>query len=202
MHRWKPEEVEYLREISKGRYKTEIVKMVNEKFGLNLSFTQVKSKMDILKIRTGVNTKYQKGHTPWNPKGTKRPGFSNKGSFKKGHVCKNKKPVGTERINRDGYIEIKAANPSTWKLKHRLIWEEHYGPIPKNHVIIFADGNKLNLDINNLIMVTNAELMRINQNGLYARDAEITKTGVLVAKLIVQTFKKEKENGNIKLEDT
>ena len=41
--------------------------------------------------------------------------------FKKGHVPKNHKPVGYERITRDGYIEVKTAEPNVFELKHRLV---------------------------------------------------------------------------------
>lgn len=56
--------------------------------------------------------------------------------FKKGHVPKNHKPVGYERITRDGYIEVKTAEPNVFELKHRLVWIEHNGEIPL--VIIFS----------------------------------------------------------------
>lgn len=33
---------------------------------------------------------------------------------------------------------------------HRLIWEEKHGPIPADHYIILVDGNKANINIDNL----------------------------------------------------
>jgi len=35
-----------------------------------------------------------------------------------------------------------------------LIWEEHFGPIPPNHVVHHKDGNKLNNSINNLELMS------------------------------------------------
>ena len=50
--------------------------------------------------------------------------------FKKGNIPGNHKPVGYERITKDGYIEVKTAEPNVFELKHRLIWAEHNGEIP------------------------------------------------------------------------
>ncbi len=59
--------------------------------------------------------------------------------------------------------------------------------------IIFADGDKYNFDIGNLVLVSNAELLIINKRKLYKRDKELTKTGCLVAKIIDKTNKRRKE---------
>ena len=95
----------------------------------------------------------------------------------------NYRPIGSERINVDGYVEIKIADPNVWKLKHRVIWEQHYGPIPNHQPIIFLDRNKSNLDINNLAMVTNRQLLFLNGNKLIKSDAELTKTAINIAKI-------------------
>jgi hypothetical protein len=69
---------------------------------------------------------------------------------------------GHERIcAKDGYVYIRIAK-GKYVLKHRLVWEQHNGPIPKGHIIIFKDRNKLNLNIDNLQMVTLRENMLRN----------------------------------------
>jgi hypothetical protein len=70
-----------------------------------------------------------------------------------------------------------------WKSKHAIIWEQAHGPIPKGHVIIFADGNKLNMDLENLLLVSRSEIVYMNHEGLISTNPEFTKTGKLVAKL-------------------
>lgn len=91
--------------------------------------------------------------------------------FKKGQNPINHREVGSERIDRDGYIMIKVAEPNKWKLKHRLVWEQANGPIPKGYNIQFRDGNKLNLDIDNLYMISRKEQFE-QQNSIYARYPE------------------------------
>lgn len=73
--------------------------------------------------------------------------------FQKGHIPANYRPVGSERVNADGYIEVKVADPNKWKLKHRVVWESVNGKIPKGSIIIFRDNDKSNTDIDNLLLI-------------------------------------------------
>jgi hypothetical protein len=51
------------------------------------------------------------------------------------------------------------------RLLHRVIWEDHFGPIPKDHILLFRDENRENCDISNLECVTRAEhRRRMTQN--------------------------------------
>ena len=74
-------------------------------------------------------------------------------------------PVGSERVNK-GYILVKVAEPNVWLEKQRQIYESMYGNIPNGHKVIFADNNNRNFDINNLILVTDAEALIMNNRKL------------------------------------
>ena len=145
---------------------------------------------------------FKKEHIPFN-KGKKRKEWMSeerekmceKTQFKKGNVPKNKKPIGVERINVDGYIEIKVAEKRRWALKHRIVYEQAYGKIPKGYVVVFADGNKLNLELDNLILVSRNELCRMNQNKLFTSDKELTKSGLALVKLMNKMY----ENGQAEI---
>lgn len=91
--------------------------------------------------------------------------------FKKGNRTHNYKPVGSERVNADGYVEVKVADPGKWKLKHRIIWEEAHGPIPSSHNVQFRDGNSQNLSLGNLYLISRADQIR-NENSMEARYPE------------------------------
>lgn len=133
-------------------------------------------------IKTGRTGKYEKGNVPFN-KG-KKGGFGGvETQFKKGQRPKNFKEIGSERINIYGYTEIKTQNPNIWRLKHIVIWERKYGPIPKGHCLIFLDQNKQNLSLDNLSLVTRSELARMNQNKLFSSNPEMTKIGLNIAKI-------------------
>lgn len=52
---------------------------------------------------------------------------------------------------------------------HRLIWEESNGPIPEDHYIVFKDGDKSNVALDNLECLSSKEVKKkynyANQNG-------------------------------------
>ena len=74
--------------------------------------------------------------------------------FKPGSRPHKLKPVGYEMKNKNGYWMVKVEDPNVFKLKHRVLWEQHHGPIPEGITIAFADGNKDNITIENLIAET------------------------------------------------
>ena len=106
------------------------------------------------------NVPPQKGKKGWNPPG------SEKGWFKKGEKSLNWKPVGSERTNVDGYRERKVAEtgypPKDWRPVHQLIWLEAGREIPKGHLVVFRDGDKTNLVLDNLECISRTENMRRN----------------------------------------
>lgn len=182
-HKWTDEEKEYLASIVKGSTYKEITKQMNDKFEHDFSEEQIKGAMARYKLTTGTGGYFKKGSTPWN-KGLKGHMGANKTSFKKGTIPPQYRPVGSERITRDGYTEIKVKDPNKWELKHRLIYKQHYGEIPKGHNVIFADTDKTNLNIDNLILVSKSEMLILNRNKLIYEDNELTKVGVNIAKVI------------------
>lgn len=118
---------------------------------------------------------FPKGHQPMN-KGRKQTEYMSDAQiektkatrFRKGHIPKNHKPVGYERITRDGYIEVKTAEPNVFEPKHRLVWVEYNGEIPSGYNIQFKDGNRQNASIENLYMISRSEQLK-NENSMYAR---------------------------------
>ena len=185
MHIWTNEEKIYMAEITPGNSHKDILRLMCEKFNYDFTITQITAAIKRYKLNTGRTGRYEKGRIPYN-KGTKGIMKPNKTSFKKGDIPANHREVGSERINVYGYTEVKVAEPNKWKLKHRVIYEEHYGKIPKNHNVIFADGNKLNLDINNLVLVNKDQLLVLNKNELIKDNADLTKAGVNVANLMIK----------------
>lgn len=97
----------------------------------------------------------------------------------------NAKPIGTEsKPDKNGLIRIKI-NDKQWQYKQRYIYEKHYGKIPDDYVVIFADGNKTNYDINNLIAVnrkTAVTMYAITKEDK-PKSKQFTKAGLLVAEI-------------------
>jgi len=66
--------------------------------------------------------------------------------------------------------------------------------VPPGHAIVFGDGNKRNFDLGNLLLVSRAQLARINQRGLIQDDAELTKTGILIADVYNKIGERKRKN--------
>lgn len=100
---------------------------------------------------------FQKGIVPWNTglKGICHPA-SVPTQFKAGNRPHTWKPIGSLRINADGYLDRKVSDtgypPRDWVSVHRLVWMQVNGPVPPSHVITFKPGRR----------TTNEELITID----------------------------------------
>lgn len=114
--------------------------------------------------KVGANGRFLKGHVSAN-KGAKMPKHvyekAKATMFKKGQLPHNVKHDGHERISKDGYIEVRVAL-GVYKQKHRIVWEQAHGEIPKGHAVVFKDGNKQNVALENLELITRKLLMQRN----------------------------------------
>lgn len=122
-------------------------------------------------MEAAIAHRFQKGSTPANKGKKMSPDLYAKCEptmFKKGHQSLNKRPIGSERINKDGYIEMKIAEPNRWVVKHRFVWETIRGPIPEGYNVQFKDGDPTNTRLDNLYLISRADQMK-NENSLMAR---------------------------------
>jgi hypothetical protein len=132
---------------------------------------------DACRLRRGDNVgaacRFQKGHVPAN-KGLRRPGWA-RGRMKETWFRKGERsgvavrlyqPIGTERISKDGYRQRKTNDDlplqARWRSVHVLLWEEKHGPVPKGHAIVFRNGDKGDIRLDNLQCISRAELMARN----------------------------------------
>lgn len=181
------DKVKFLKNNIKGHTLKELTILFNNQFNTELNHHNIREMTRTLKISTGNDGRFKKGHKSWNKgkKMSKETYEKCKGTmFKCGHENYNSKPLGSERVKGNGYIYTKVANPNIWKPKHRVIWENNFGPIPEGHFIIFADSNKRNFNLDNLILVSKKELLILNKEHLIKSDTELTKIGVTIAKVI------------------
>lgn len=194
MHRYSEEQKEFIITNNYGKYSKELAEMFNQHFNTNITAKEIAYFRKNNKLNSGLTGQFKKGNVAHN-KGKKQIEYMSQESiertkatrFKKGNNPKNYRPVGSERITKDGYIEVKVADPNKWETKNKIIYKQYYGDIPKGHKVIYADGNKLNNDINNLILVSDNEELIMNKYKLRTEDIELTKTGYLIAKVIDKT---------------
>ena len=179
---WKPEEDAFLASFVPGHTQEETLDAFEERYGERLTLGQLCNRRTRLGVRHGTYAgRFKKGHVAPN-KGKKQSEFmspeaierTKAGRFKKGDVPHNgaRIAVGSERVAKGGYIEVKVKELSDrpcsnkcWRGKHLVEWEKANGrPVPKGHKVVFADNDKRNFDPDNLVLVSNAEMVRINSN--------------------------------------
>lgn len=126
--------------------------------------------------RTGRSGQFAPGQTPANKgkvceagKGGRHPN-SQKTQFRKGErrgvAVRLYKPVGTERLAKDGYLERKIHDglplQSRWRAVHLIRWEAENGPVPKGSALKCLDGDRLNTDPANWECIPRGVLARLN----------------------------------------
>ena len=190
---------EFIRDNSWGVSSKEMAEMVNEKFGTDFSPTQMKSFRQRHGIKSGVTGWYQKGHAPGN-KGKKLEEYVTDPErvadikkrmaptqFKKGQKAINEYPLGTIAITSDGYKIRKRSMTGElwerWEFLHRAVWEEHNGPVPEGMMVSFRDSNRLNCDIDNLMLITKGEGAALTRLGLRSEDPDLTDAGLNLIRL-------------------
>lgn len=145
--------------------RAKLTDLFNAKFGMDLGKGTLAALCNRKGWKSNHSGRIEKGAIPWNKNKT---GYmsANVTSFKKGQTPKNHRPVGSERITRDGYMEVKIKEPRTWRLKHIVVWEAKNGKLPSGHVIRLLDGDKTNCNIGNLLCISrgaNATSNRLNK---------------------------------------
>jgi hypothetical protein len=161
----------------------------NTAFGMDKNYDQIKGVTGRFKMSSGRDTRYQKGLVPWNS-GKKGYMGPNRTSFKKGDMPWTKKPLYSESVNRDGYIQIIIPETNPWtgaatrnKHKHLWLWEQANGPLPKSHAVIFKDGDNRNFALDNLLCVTRGELLTLNLHDYKNQPAELKPSILALAKI-------------------
>lgn len=188
------EQEEWIRENVKGKSNTELAAMVNERYGMNITAKQISSWKKNHHITSGLTGHF---YTRENP--VKDPHFmrgrpsSSKAKYKKGHRPHNAVPVGTECKRDTSYWWVKVAEPNKWRQKHILLWEAANGPMPDGYCLRFLDGNKDHVSLDNLQLVSKRVNSVINNKHMASTDAELTKTGILIAEVMVMAAERKKE---------
>jgi hypothetical protein len=104
--------------------------------------------------------------------------------FKKGGSPPNTKHDGAISLRKDksgvSYYFIRIAK-AKWMALHVKIYQDAYGPIPKNHIIVFKDRNPLNVTLENLECITREENM--HRNSFHRLSPEIKQTIKVLTKL-------------------
>lgn len=206
MHRYTDEQKNFILNNYKDIATKELTNKFNKEFATNVTTSMIRAYKKNHKLSSGLTGQFKKGHIPAN-KGKKMSqelyDKARATMFKKGNVSANRVPIGSERDDKDGYIQVKVQDGKlnkNWKFKQVKIWEDEHGPLPKGHIVIFLDGNNRNFDLTNLKAISKATNARMNQNHLRYNYKELTEVGVTVAEVLTAVAsakrRKEKQNDN------
>jgi hypothetical protein len=185
------EQAEFIKANCKGVTSDLLAELFNARFGTTVKPSQMKNFRANRGLVCGVDCRYKKGQKPVNA-GTKGVMKANATSFKPGQRPHNWRTVGSERTSVDGYVEIKVAEPNKWRMKHAVVYEKRYGAIPKGSTVIFGDGDKTNFALENLVLVTRAQLVVMNRKCLTGKSADVTRAGATLASLISGVYDRAK----------
>lgn len=164
------EELDFVKNNVIGKTSKELTDLFNEKFKRNITYKQIRYLKKRYKWKSGIDTKFKTGQQPH-----------------------NYKPVGSEFISSDGYIYIKVAEPNTWQHKGMYVYEQAYGKIPDDHSVMHLNKDKLDCRLENLVLIKDNDKLLAGCKRLIYSDTELTKTGILIAKLINRAIEKSKE---------
>lgn len=142
---------------------------VAQKIGISPS--QVRALYRKHGLRKTMAKGFKKGHIPLNKGKKMRPQTYERCKnyfWKEGHTPANQRPIGSLReAKREGYYEIKVADPNSWISLQRHTWEQIHGPVQKGHIVVFKDGvhkNKTKIGIDEIECITRAEHLRRNRS--------------------------------------
>lgn len=178
------QELEFIK-VNSLLVRSKLHKMFCDKFERDVTLSNINSLCKRNNWMTGRTGCYKKGNIPHPNAGPKGP---NKTSFKAGHSPHNCRPIGSTRIDKDGYTEVKIKEPRTWKTKQTINWEKENGKVPSGFVVSFIDGDKENTKIENLELISRNENLQINRLHCSSQPAEIKPTVKVLGKLIAKTI--------------
>lgn len=115
--------------------------------------------------------------------------------FQKGHKNWNERPLMSERVTKDGYIEIKIKmnghdRNKNWRRKHLWIYENYHKVKvdTSKDCVVFLDQNKRNFDIENLQLIPRSILRVLNNSGRskafrWTDNADENRVSITLAKI-------------------
>ena len=186
--------IDFLRENAWGKSNAELARMFSEKFEVEKNSVQISSVKKRYGIKSGLTGRYEVGGVPFN-KGRKMSDttyekLKNSGTwFKTGNQSHNTMPIDSVvKDHKDGYWYHKFSmtgktKRERWIPCHHEVWIKAHGPIPKDCVVIFLDGNKDNYTLENLALIKKSTNARLNQMHMRFKDSETTRTAIAHAQL-------------------
>lgn len=201
--------------------RAKLTALLNAEFGCHLSIEQVRSYTKRMGLKRVIRTMIDDGaelewitkHQPDTPRGeltamfnekfgksvsiTQMNGYCSRKGLFMDDLIRNRKRVG--HVSRHGrFLNIKVSK-AEWQTLHRYIWEKHHGKkVPDGFMIVFADGDVDNVDIDNLVCVRETISVTINHTNPANTESPALNKAIMLTEslnaMINDHVKREKAN--------
>ena len=173
-----------------------MAELIKENYGREYTEGQIKRYYANHHLNSGLTGYFEKGHQPANKGKKVSPEVYEK--IKRTMIKPGNRPPKTANVGdivkaTVGYYKIKVAEPNVWEWCHVRAWQQAYGEIPEGMMVSFKDGNKANWELENLMLVSKEENIVLNNMHLRFDRAEMTESGLLVAKLMCAAKERRKK---------
>ena len=206
--KWTQQEIDTLTRMYPNHYAREIADILGRgissihckanSLGLESSLEKIqRTGYETSKSPASIAARFQKGSVPLNKGKKVSPEVYSKiqpTMFKKGRTPVNHREEGAARVNVYGYIEIKVSEPNSWRLKHRVMWEQVNGTIPRGYNVQFKNHNPLDCRIENLYLISKAEQMA-KENSFYAKYPKKIQEIIRLKGVVNRAIHKAEKNG-------
>ena len=133
---------DFIRNNAHGKQWDELADLFNAEFGTEKTPRQIQFQAHDIGVRNGIQPKAS--------------------------YLARYRPVGSTRLDKDGYVMIKIADPCTWKRAQLVEWEKYHEPINiRKEMLLFLDGNRQNYHISNLYKIPRKYIAIFNKNDLW-----------------------------------
>lgn len=143
MFKYTPEMQDFIRQYAPGKQWHELADLFNVHFGTDKTPRQIQAQAHDIGVRNGLMKKNKLGVGRY-------------------------RPVGSTRLDKDGYVVIKTADPCTWRRAQFVEWEKYHEPIDiRKEMLLFLDGDRQNHHISNLYKIPRKYIAIFNRNNLW-----------------------------------
>jgi hypothetical protein len=153
----------------------------------------------------GMNSRYKKGHVPYN-KGKKQIEYMSSEAIERTKATRFVKGALPHNTNKqgDGAITIRTEKTGKqykyiriglghWQLYHQYIWCQEYGKYDSNtHCLWFINGNSLDVRLDNIELITRRENAQRNAGKFHSLPPELKHTNKLIKQIKSKIHGKQK----------
>lgn len=186
---WTDEQKQFLSDNRNVRRK-ELLEQFNQKFDKNICLSAFKGFMQRHNIFSDNNGRFKNGDVAWNAGITGEDYFAHydrekvQENCKKMHEANRTAILGEEKIiNGVPYVRVVAGRRTksrneAWERKRLVVWRLAYGAVPKGHLIIHLDGDRMNCELSNLVCMPKKYMTLLSKNQWFTKDKRITESAI------------------------